>query len=74
MESNTLVSHAVTNQHNDYFMFEVGIVFGVPVNALLEKSILGIPFLHILIHFTSNVFWRWKFQGSRVQGLTLLAF
>lgn len=55
-------------------MFEVGIVFGVPVNALLEKSILSIPFLHILIHFTSNVFWRWKFQGSRVQGLTLLAF
>lgn len=56
MESNTLASHTVTNQHNDYFMFEVEIVFGGPVNALLEKSILSIPFLRVLIHFTPNVF------------------
>lgn len=55
-------------------MFEVEIVFGVPVNALLEKSILSIPFLRVLIHFTSNVFWHWKFQSAHMQGLTLLAF
>lgn len=51
-----VTSCTVTNQHNDYFMFEVEIMFGVPVNALLEKSILSISFLHIFIHFTTNVF------------------
>lgn len=55
-------------------MFEVEIMFGVPVNALLEKSILSISFLHILIYFTSNVFWHWKFQSVHMQGFTLLAF
>lgn len=69
-----LANGAVTNQHNDYFMFEVEMVIGVPVNALLEKSILSIPFLHVYIHFASNVFWHWKFQSTHMEGLSVLAF
>jgi len=37
-------------------MFEVEIMFCVPVNALLEKSILSIPFLPVFIPFTLTVF------------------